>query len=66
MIGLFSFYSGFIYNEFLSIPMRFFKSCYNYNDKFKLWYKGCVYPIGIDTNILISKEEMNIMNSFKM
>lgn len=66
MLGVFAFYCGIIYNEFFSIPMRFFRSCYDYNDHFKLRYKGCVYPIGIDTNMLISTSEMNFLNTFKM
>lgn len=66
MIGFFSFYCGLIYNEFFSIPIRLFPSCYDYNDDFKLIYRGCVYPFGIDTNILISPQELLIMNSFKM
>lgn len=52
LMGFFSTYCGLIYNDYLSIPIDFFGSCY---DPTGLSPKdpipgdpNCVYPIGLD------------------
>ena len=67
LLGLCSIYCGLLYNEFLSIPIPIFKSCYyklengDYAKK-----KDCVYPIGMDPKWFISDNELQFFNSFKM
>lgn len=72
MCGLFAIYCGFIYNDFMSVPLEFFgKSCYysGKNDKGEvdvLRIEDCVYPFGIDPKWFGSKNELNYFNSLKM
>ncbi|KAL4468898.1 hypothetical protein ABPG72_009168 [Tetrahymena utriculariae] len=77
MLGIFAFYCGFIYNDFLALPINLFGSCY-YNvhhdgeaaegqahyviEK----HENCVYPLGFDPKWYISSNELNFFNSFKM
>ena len=36
MMGLFAFYCGFVYNEFLGIPLNLFGSCYTIKDELSI------------------------------
>ena len=68
LMGFFSFFCGIIYNDFMSIPLSFFSSCY-VNDKIEnisIKKKNCVYPIGIDPKWYASTNDLSFMNSFKM
>lgn len=64
LMGIFSIFCGFIYNEFFATPFVIFKSCY---DEFSYERKGeCVYPFGLDWIWALSENETIFINSFKM
>ena len=75
-MGICSFYCGFIYNDFFSMPFPIFgNSCYNnYQETtdsgitrgIGVLKKDCVYPIGIDPKWHSSSNDLSFMNSFKM
>jgi V-type H+-transporting ATPase subunit a len=69
MMGVFAFFAGWIYNDFFSIPLNIFGSCYTeegdtegYVEKIE----GCVYPFGLDPRWIQASNELNYFNSFKM
>ena len=68
LMGFFSFFCGFIYNDFMSVPLSFFKSCYINveNTKNTIKKEGCTYPVGMDPKWYSSVNELTFMNSFKM
>ncbi len=47
LMGVFSTFCGLIYNDFLSIPLSIFRSCYNLETGDRI-YPSCVYPVGVD------------------
>jgi len=47
LMAFFSVYCGFMYNDFMSLPLNLFDSCYNTKTGERL-DKDCVYPVGID------------------
>ena len=81
-MGFFAFYCGFVYNEFFSIPLKLFDSCYS--RKFEhdpstlppsakepaFEYVrnslGCTPSVGFDSVWFDSAEEVAFVNSFKM
>jgi V-type H+-transporting ATPase subunit a len=68
LMGFFAFYVGWIYNDFLSVPINLFGSCYK-NDFYKeiaVRKEGCVYPFGIDPKWYVASNELTFFNSFKM
>ena len=68
LMGFFSFFCGIIYNDFMSIPLSFFSSCY-INDETEgiaKQKKNCIYPIGIDPKWYAATNDLTYMNSFKM
>ena len=69
LMGVFAFYSGWIYNEFFSIPLNVFGSCYgdaHYEEEAERLYDDCVYPIGMDPRWIRTTNELNYFNSYKM
>lgn len=63
LMGFFSTYCGFIYNDFMSVPLNIFKSCYKDG---KLIDTNCTYPFGIDIAWFMTEKELTYMNSLKM
>jgi V-type H+-transporting ATPase subunit a len=69
-MGFFSFYCGFVYNDYLSINLDLFGSCYEPT----LAQEGgaiprkpdCVYPFGLDPVWGISSNGLTYVNSMKM
>lgn len=68
MMGMFSFYSGWIYNEFFALPLNVFGSCYSQAgpEEYAIKEEGCVYPLGFDPKWFRASNELNYFNSFKM
>lgn len=66
-MGFFAFYNGWMYNDFLSIPLNVFGSCYvNEGTVAVKEDKDCVYPFGIDPKWYVSSNELAFFNSLKM
>ena len=61
-MGFFALYCGFIYNDFFSLKLDLFGSCYDVSGK----KQGCTYSFGFDPIWGISKNEVAFSNSFKM
>lgn len=70
MMGFFSAFSGFLYNDFAAVPLNFIPSCYQKNEELKIAEKtkdpSCVYPIGLDPMWYAAENELQYVNSFKM
>ncbi|CAD8150157.1 unnamed protein product [Paramecium octaurelia] len=67
LMGFFALYNGFIYNDYLSISLNLFGSCYSpENEEWKRESKDCVYPFGVDPVWQASGSSLNFMNSYKM
>ena len=70
LMGFFSFYCGFIYNDFTSVPLKVIQdTCYNipHDHKSKVTVKDdCVYKFGVDPSWYLGKNELAFMNSLKM
>ncbi|CAD8069646.1 unnamed protein product [Paramecium primaurelia] len=66
LMGLFAFYNGLIYNDYLSIPLNLFGSCYYPKNEEWEREQNCVYAFGIDPVWLASGSSLNFMNSYKM
>lgn len=72
LMGFFAFYNGIIYNDYLSIPLNLFGSCYElkgnteHDKEWVLKDPDCVYPFGVDPVWLASKSSLLFINSYKM
>ena len=65
MMAFFSVFCGLMYNDFMSIPLNLFDSCYNPKNGVRK-DPDCVYPMGIDPIWYGTKKELIFLNSFKM
>jgi V-type H+-transporting ATPase subunit a len=74
LMGFFALYCGFIYNEFFSLALPLFGTCYDESatSAFSTFYiptrkeNTCVYPFGFDPAWRNSKNELTFTNSYKM
>ncbi|KAJ5071555.1 v-type proton atpase subunit a [Anaeramoeba ignava] len=69
LMGLFSMYTGLLYNETFSLPIDFFGSCWSpdKNDSnYHLVSHNCAYPFGVDPVWQNRKNELLYVNSLKM
>mmetsp|Transcript_20028 Transcript_20028/g.14517 ORF Transcript_20028/g.14517 Transcript_20028/m.14517 type:complete len:191 (+) Transcript_20028:1331-1903(+) len=69
MMGFFSVYCGFIYNDYTSVGLYLFgPSCYTYTAGSiqPTLTADCVYPFGFDPSWYLSSYELNMFNSIKM
>ena len=71
LMGFYASYSGFIYNDFMSMPLNLFGTCYQNGKgpKGKVVAKSakdCVYPFGFDPKWYSGHNELTFFNSFKM
>ena len=69
-MGIFSTYSGLIYNEFMSMKVPLFSSCYKFEkpkdgSPFPLTEKFCAYPFGFDWIWAQAKNEIVYFNSYR-
>lgn len=65
-MGFFSTYCGFIYNEYFSLSLNIFGSCYDIGQTQATLTEGCVYPFGVDPVWSISENQLQFTNSLKM
>lgn len=67
LMGLFTVYCGFIYNDFASIPLWIY-SCYVYTEgkAEPSHLPDCVHMPGLDPAWYVSTNEITYQNSFKM
>lgn len=70
MMGFFAIYCGLIYNDFLSISLDLFGSCFDVTgvqggDPIPR-YGECVYPIGMDPVWAVAENNLVYINSLKM
>ena len=67
MMGFFATFNGWMYNDFLSIPLGIFGTCYVNIDKVaERKSADCVYPIGLDPKWYVASNELAFFNSLKM
>jgi V-type H+-transporting ATPase subunit a len=65
MMGFFATFAGFLYNDFMSIPIEFLaNSCYK--DESSTVMEDCVYPFGLDPRWYRTASEITYVNSLKM
>lgn len=67
-MGFFALFNGLIYNDFMSLPLNLFSSCFtNSNGALQNKHEAnCIYPFGIDPIWGVSKNKLSMYNSLKM
>lgn len=67
LMGFFACYCGWMYNDFISMPLNIFGTCYvNKGDDAERVNQSCVYPFGLDPKWYVAKNELTFFNSLKM
>ena len=66
LMGMFSTYCGLLYNDFASIPLDVFGTCYTIQGEMATQKADCVPPFGIDIAWYLSSNELAYVNSMKM
>jgi V-type H+-transporting ATPase subunit a len=67
MMGFFAIFNGWMYNDFLSIPLGIFGTCYkNVGEIAERKTNDCVYPFGLDPKWYVASNELAFFNSLKM
>eukprot|EP01022_Parablepharisma_sp_SALTPOND_P020336 TRINITY_DN367_c0_g1_i1.p2 TRINITY_DN367_c0_g1~~TRINITY_DN367_c0_g1_i1.p2 ORF type:complete len:503 (-),score=58.95 TRINITY_DN367_c0_g1_i1:5245-6753(-) len=70
LMGVFSSFCGFLYNDFGAVPLNFIPSCFDKpreeGEVFDRSDPSCVYPIGFDPMWYAASNELQFINSFKM
>ena len=67
LLSISSIFCGLIYNDFLSVPLPLFGTCYvNKSTEAVREDKQCIYPFGIDPKWYIADNELAFLNSLKM
>lgn len=66
MMGFMATYCGILYNDFMSLPIQGYTSCYERDgNKFEK-EDGCTYPMGVDHAWYLGHNELTYFNSMKM
>lgn len=67
LLGFFSTFCGLIYNDFMSLPVEIWDSCYiETGGEYLHHKKNCVYPFGVDSSWYLGRNELTYLNSLKM
>ena len=69
LLSINSIYCGFLYNEFMSVPLSLHDSCYindSEDPKNAIKKEGCNFPLGMDPKWFIAENQLAFFNSFKM
>lgn len=66
LMGFFSTFCGFMYNDFMSLPLELNRSCYVNKGVVAVQRRDCVYPFGVDHKWYVASNELVFMNSLKM
>ncbi|EGR33058.1 v-type ATPase 116kda subunit family protein, putative [Ichthyophthirius multifiliis] len=66
LMGFFAIFCGFIYNDFMSLPLNLLGSCYQNEETNQREDENCIYKFGLDPVWLVSQNNLQFYNSFKM
>ena len=65
LMGFFACYCGWLYNDFLSVPIQMY-TCYEEKEGQMIKKDGCVYNFGVDPKWMGATNELSFINSLKM
>ena len=65
LMGFFACYCGWLYNDFLSVPIKMY-TCYEEKEGQMIKKDGCVYNFGVDPKWMGATNELSFINSLKM